>query len=545
MSDYVDSGSSRDRLPGRFGLPFAYLAGLELEELLGDGWARARDVPATQGRLQDRRYAHPAMSSEPRLQAALQHLVTAAREVVEARSAALGVIGANGFLDEFTNVGMEDASVGRIGELPHGRGVLSPLRRHLSLNGIFGSLRIPGSVNGQSSDENERPAVGRAATGRAAVDDARVYEERHRWLVASTVMTRQLLAGQDDDRLDVVVRTAQQTASADFVTVALVVDSGRLEVKAAGGVFAEQVLGLALDMDSSVAGQVARSREPVLSTEYRDARSVDPPVPVGSVVVVPLLAGDEAMGALSVGRLAGRLPFTDTDMNHLAEFASHAGVAMQLERDRADRQQRRITDDRDRIGVDLNRHVIQKLVAVGIGLQSLAAITTPQASRKRIHKYVADLDATIKRIRTTIFDTEPDTDTGPNATEDLQLRILAAADGQTSALGCEVVTTFTGQLNRAVPDILADSAATVVREALASIAAYAHATRVELRVDVGSDLITVAILDNGTNIATAARVEAEAVFRCRTETRAGTLTNRTSPDGRTQLVWTAKVPAVH
>jgi signal transduction histidine kinase len=84
-----------------------------------------------------------------------------------------------------------------------------------------------------------------------------------------------------------------------------------------------------------------------------------------------------------------------------------------------------------------------------------------------------------------------------------------------------------------------------LREALASIAAYAHATRVELRVDVGSDLITVAILDNGTNIATPARVEAEAVFRCRAETRAGTLTNRTSPDGRTQLVWTAKVPAFH
>jgi signal transduction histidine kinase len=474
MSDYVDSGSPRNRLPSRFGLPFAYLVGL----------------------------------------------------------------------DEFTNLGMEDASVGRIGELPHGRGVLSPVRRHLSPNGAFGSLRIPGSVSGQSSDEDEQPAVGLASTGEVAIDNARLYQEfeqRHRWLAASTVMTQRLLAGQDEDRLDAVLRTAQQTASADFATLALVVDSGQLQVEAAGGVFAEQVLGLVLDMDSSVAGQVARSREPVLSTEYRDARGVDLPGPVGSVVVVPLLAGGEDMGALSVGRLAGRRPFTDTDVDHLAEFASHAGVAMRLDHARVDRQQRRISDDRDRIGVDLNRHVIQRLVAVGIGLQSLAAITTPQASRKRINDYVADLDATIKRIRTTIFDTEPDP--GPDATNDLQLRILAAADDETSALGCDVVTTFTGQLSRAVPATLADNAATVVREALASIAAYAHATRVELRVDVGSDLITVAILDNGTNIATTARVEAEAVFRRRTETRAGTLTNPTSPDGRTQLVWTATVPA--
>jgi signal transduction histidine kinase len=550
MSDYADSGSPRNRLPSRLGLPFVDVAGLELEELLGDVAARARDVSATQERL----HAHLAMSSEPRLQAALQHLVTAARELVEARSAALGVIGASGFLDEFTNLGMDDASVGRIGELPHGRGVLSPLRRHLSPNGVFGSLRIPGSVNGQSGDEDVRPAVGLAATGGVAIDNARLYQEfeqRHRWLAASIVMTQQLLAGQDEDRLDAVLRTARQTASADFATLAMVVDSGQLQVKAAGGVFAEQVLGLVLDMDSSVAGRVARSREPVLSTEYRDARGVDLPVPVGSVVVVPLLAGDEDMGALSVGRLAGRRPFTDTDVDHLAEFAGHAGVAIRLDDARVDRQQRRISDDRDRIGVDLNRHVIQKLVAVGIGLQSLAAITRPQASRKRINDYVADIDVTIKRIRTTIFDAEPDadadtdTDTGPNVTNDLQLRILAAADGQTSALGCNVVTTFTGQLSRAVPDTLADSAATVVREALATIAAYARATRVELRVDVGGDLITVAILDNGTNIATPARAEAEAVFRCRAETRAGTLTNRTSPDGRTQLVWTAKVPAVH
>lgn len=288
MSDYVDSGSSRDRLPGRFGLPFAYVAGLELEELLGDVAARARDVSATQGRLRDRRHAHPAMSSEPRLQAALQHLVTVAREVVEARSAALGVIGAQGFLDEFTTFGMEDASVGRIGELPHGRGVLSPLRRHLSPNGVFGSLRIPGSipgrVNGQSSDEDEQRVVGLAAPGELAgelgIDDARLYQEfeqRHRWLAASTVMTRQLLAGQDEDRLDAVVRTAQQTASADFVTLAVVVDSGQLRVKAAGGVFAEHMLGLALDMDSSVAGQVVRSKQPVLTTEYRDACGVDLP----------------------------------------------------------------------------------------------------------------------------------------------------------------------------------------------------------------------------------------------------------------------------
>jgi hypothetical protein len=67
----------------------------------------------------------------------------------------------------------------------------------------------------------------------------------------------------------------------------------------------------------------------------------------------------------------------------------------------------------------------------------------------------------VLRHRTGVGLVDTESDPGPNATDDLQIRILAAADGQTSALGCDVVTTFTGQLSRAVPDTLADSAATV------------------------------------------------------------------------------------
>jgi signal transduction histidine kinase len=410
-------------------------------------------------------------------------------------------------------------------------------------NGVFGRLNLAGRANGQVGDEYEQRAVRLDATA----DNARLYQEseqRHRWLAALAVVTQQVLAGQDEDRLDAVVRTAQQTASADFATLALIIEPGQLQVKAASGVLTEDVLGLVLDVESSMAGQVARSKEPVLTTDCRDAHGVRQPVPIGSVVMVPLLAGEEARGALSVGRLSGRRPFTDADTDHLAGFARHAGAAMELDRARAERQARRILDDRDRIGADLNRHVIQKLVAVGIGLQSLAAIT-PHASRQRINDYVADIDATIKRIRMVIFDLDADNATAPspNTSDDLRRRILAAADDQTAALGCGVATTFTGRLDSDIPDTLADNAATVVREALASIAAYAHASRVDLRVDVGTDLITVAILDNGTNVATTARLEAEAVFRRRAETRAGTLANLNTPEGGTQLVWTATIPA--
>lgn len=578
MTDSIRTDLSGNMPSEQFGLPFADLPRLELEKLLGDVAARAQDVLATQGRLRDLLHAHAVVASDLSLQAVLQHIVAAARDLVEARYAALGVIGRNGLLDEFVHVGMDEATVEEIGDLPHGRGILGLLIKHPepvrltnladhpaasgfpahhpameSFLGVpirirdcvFGHLYLTGNANGQFSAEDEQLAVALAATAGVAIDNARLYEEseqRHRWLAASTAMTQRLLSGRDDDPLEAVLRTAQQTAAADFASLALFVESGRLQVKAASGVLTEHVLGMLVDSDLSVAGQVARSRVPALTVDYGTAHGVDLPIPIGSVITVPLLVGDEVIGTLSLGRVAGRRSFTDTDMGHLAGFANHAGVAMELDRARADRQEWRMVDEHNRIGMDLNHHVIQKLVTVGIGLQGLFAITTQPASRERIRGYVSLIDATIASIRTTIFDIDAGDVSNGQATDSLQQRILVVTDDQAPALGFQVLTTFTGQLSRAVPVALADDVVTVIREALSGIALHAHATHAELLVDVTADLITVDVIDNGANIVTPARVDSLAAIRRRGESHAGTLENGPPPDdGGTHLVWTARI----
>jgi GAF domain-containing protein len=587
MSSISEISFSNSQPAARFGLPFADLPRMELEKLLGDVAARAEEVLSTQGRLRDLLHAHAMVASDLNLPGVLQHIVSAARELVEARYAALGVIGADGLLDEFVQVGMDEATVERIGGLPCGRGILGLLISHptpvrladlsahpaatgfpahhpemdtflgvpIHIRGqVYGHLYLTGSASGGFSDEDEQLAVALAATAGVAIDNARLYEQseqRHGWLAASAAMTRRLLAGPDEDPydeapleegpLDAVLDCAQRTASADFATLALFVEPGQLRVKAATGVLAGHVLGLVVDMESSVSGQVIRSRLPALTADYREAPGVDLPVPVGSVVTVPLLVGEEVVGTVSVGRLAGRRPFTDADKDHLARFAGHVGVAMELNRARLERQQQHIIDDRDRIGVDLNHHVIQKLVTVGIGLQSLAAITTQPAFRDRINEFIATIDATISRIRTTVYDI--DTTPDRHITDDLQDRLLVVADDHAAALGCDVLSTFTGQLRRAIPNVLADNVVTVVGEALSNIAAHARATRVELRIGVHGDLITVVIIDNGPRTATPDRVEAHATFHDRAETRTGDLDIRTPPGGTgTQLDWTVRIP---
>ncbi|MDX1659224.1 MAG: GAF domain-containing sensor histidine kinase [Nitriliruptorales bacterium] len=60
----------------------------------------------------------------------LQRIVEAAAELVDARYAALGVIGENQFLSEFVHTGIPMAEVAKIGELPQGHGILGLLIEH-------------------------------------------------------------------------------------------------------------------------------------------------------------------------------------------------------------------------------------------------------------------------------------------------------------------------------------------------------------------------------------------------------------------------------
>jgi len=568
MSNTFSAADSSDGPPrGGFQLPFADLPRLELEKLLDEVSARAQDVLSTQGRLRHLLHAHAVVASDLSLQAVLQHVVTSARELVEARYAALGVIGEHGMLDEFVHVGMDENTVESIGELPHGRGILGLLIRHPApvrltdlaahpaaagfpphhpamgsflgvpiriRNRVFGNLYLTGSANGQFSAEDEQLAVALAATAGVAIDNARLYQEseqRHRWLTASTEITQRLFAGLDGDPLDLVLRTAQQTASADVATLALVTEPGQLQITATSGGLPGQTR---MDTDLGMAEQVARSGTPVLVLVPSEAEGAERAVPSGSVVVVPVLAGGKITGTLSVGRLAGRRSFTDADMNHLAGFAGHAGVAMELDRLHADLEIQHITEDHDRIGLALNEHVIQKLFAVSLGLQGAIAANKQPAFRNRINGYIAILDTTISRIRTAVYDV----DITPDRPSSLQDRILAAVDEHTPALGFPVTTTFHGQLGRAVPSALADDVVAAVREVLATVAGHAGTTRAELRVDIDGDLVTVENIDNGTGCAPPARAEAPTASR----RHAGNLKHVTTPDGDTHLTWTARIP---
>ena len=83
--------------------------------------------PPPEVRLQKLIDANCAIVAELSLTTLLHRVVEAAREIIGAEYAALGVIGPDGALEQFIHCGMDATTVTAIGELPKGRGLLGAL----------------------------------------------------------------------------------------------------------------------------------------------------------------------------------------------------------------------------------------------------------------------------------------------------------------------------------------------------------------------------------------------------------------------------------
>ena len=80
---------------------------LQLDQLLGELTERAQEVMTAQNKLRGLLRANAAVVAELSLPAVLHRIVTAACELLQARYAALGVIGQDGLLEQFVHAGID------------------------------------------------------------------------------------------------------------------------------------------------------------------------------------------------------------------------------------------------------------------------------------------------------------------------------------------------------------------------------------------------------------------------------------------------------
>ena len=438
------SGAAPDELPRRSpDLTFPEKAHLELEELLGQLTSRAQDVLRAQRRLRALIRANADVTSDLSLRMVLRHIVAAARELVDARYAALGVLGSDGTLEEFVHAGMDDATVDSVGDLPLGRGILgllvsnpepvrlAELSAHPDAVGfpsdhppmgsflgvpirvrdhVFGNLYLTESAHGEFSAEDEQLVVALAASAAIAIEHARLYHDSERqrhWQTISTETAHVLFAGTAENPLDVVLRHALRGADGDVALLGLLVDDTHVRIEGAVGPLAEGFVGTRTVLEESVAEAVFRTGKPVLIADYAKCGKAHPfglaAGSIASAIAVPLHSDGRIQGALTVCRIAGGKTFDHTDMDQLAGFANHAGIAMELDQARADHENLRLVRDHDRIAADLHDHVIQELFASGMQLEGMVNTLERPDQRARVLQVVENLDATVRRIRTAIF----------------------------------------------------------------------------------------------------------------------------------------------
>jgi signal transduction histidine kinase len=552
---------------------------LELDDLIDQLVDRAHGVQRAQGRLRGLLRAIETVTSDLALEQVLRNVVEAARDLAGAQYGALGVIGDGGGLEQFIAVGIDDDTAARIGHLIEGTGLLGavitdpgPIRlEHMAdddrlasfpaeyppvesflgvpikvRNEVYGNLYLANNANGRFSAEDEELVLALALAAGTAISNARLYQEsrlQQRWLEASAEISAQLLVSSGEDPLRMIARRAIDIADADLVSLGLLTaDRSSFVIEVAFGEHSEDLIGRRFALAGTLAGQVVDDGTPVQVLSASDGDG--PPSHLASVMEsgplmsVPLQGSGRPRGVLSLMRHRDRRNFSETDLAMAAGFASHASIALELADSRTAEQKLVLLEDRDRIAMDLHDHVIQELFAIGLSLEGMATQASDSTAERLRHR-VDDLDRTIRRIRTSIFELQGDWTSTPGG---MRQQVLEVASDLTAALGFAPHVAFSGLVDLITDAKLAEDTTACIREMVSNVARHARATSAAIDVQRRGEELVITVTDDGIGPPVApTRRSGTANLAARAEKHGGSFEMSTASSGGTVATWRARI----
>ncbi|MBG6181803.1 GAF domain-containing sensor histidine kinase [Arthrobacter sp. CAN_A1] len=515
-----------------------------------------------------------AIAENQGLQTVLERVVAAACRLVDARFAALGVIGADGALSHFITVGLDQDQIARIGALPVGHGVLGllisqpkplrleDLREHPAASGfppghpqmtsflgvpirvrdtVFGNLYLTEKTGGGDfSQSDEDLTVVLAAAAGVAIENMRLYEaetRRSRWLECGQDAVRALLNTSPERSLSDVELVAEHAKAASGSALVLVLT--RLEPDES--LYCEVALGLdGDDLHGRLVGNGSALRTMMLPFGDTAVLNGDElrnvlPTHEANVFEAALCTRITDRGAharfLVIARTRDDPPFSPVDQRMAAAFASQISTALELTQMQIQREQDAVFGDRDRIARDLHDLVIQRMFAAGLSIQSLRKHVVGDEPLARIASVTTELDATIGELRDTIYSLQSAT----HSEAALSSRILALVRQVLDGSDLEPVIHFSGPLDTAVREATASQVEAILREALSNALQHALATTVMVSLSVGKQCVNLRIVDNGQGFEQNGRRSGLRNMQQRAQELGGEITIESSPGKGTAI----------
>jgi signal transduction histidine kinase len=481
-----------------------------------------------------------ALSSELTLDAVLQRLVEAAAELTGARYAALGVLDATGKeLERFITHGIDPETQAAIGALPRGRGILGVLIRDarllrlhdiaeddrsvgfplnhppmktflgvpILLRGVaYGNLYLTEKEGGADFSPGDEEVVTLLASQAAvAIENARLYESSREWArqleSLDEIMNAMLSEIEPGRILTLVVDKMSALLDARFVAVLVATGDGWLEIAAARGEQADELVGLRLAVGRSKSGRVLQEGTTARIDSVLDDPDADPElmrrIGARAGLWVPLLVRDETIGVLmALDRRQHDPRFTDADLRLAQRFASRAAVAVDLSRRVARTTVQRIVSgqeqERRRLSRELHDETGQALTSILLGLRSIEDAQGTERFPAALAELREMVVATLQDVRRLAVELRP------KALDDFGL--VAALERLTSSFAehTGITVDLESQLEDArLPDEVETVLYRVVQEALTNVVKHAQAEHVSVLLHPRPGRVAVVIEDDG------------------------------------------------
>ncbi|GAA1730517.1 sensor histidine kinase [Aeromicrobium alkaliterrae] len=549
---------------------------LEFETLLAQMVSRAEEMMVSQSRLRDLIRVNHAITSDLDLDSVLRRIVEMATELIDARYAAMGVIGDDRRLEQFIHVGIDEKTAVQIGHLPEGKGLLGaiiedprpvsldtiaddprsvgfpmnhpPMESFLGVpirvrNEIYGNLYLTDSRSGSFTPDDVELAEALAATAGIAIENARQFDEsmyRERWSRALAEAARGVMIDEEGEQVPQLLERIRDVIEADVALICTIdPEIDTLLVEQAVGEHTGVLLQARVrPVDESFAKTFLDGEPVVMNRTHLVVTTADGEWPMScNLVIVPFAKSVGRSTALCVANRAGGEVFTDRDVQIVNSFTSHVGVVLDRMEVRRTRQRVAMLEDRNRIARDLHDHVIQRLFATGLGLQATASSIEGAAGR-RLSDLVHEIDGAITQIRQSIFALNHESElTGSTP----RSRIVSIVERLGEHLARRPTIVFAGPIDLLTDAELSHDVEAVVSEALTNAVKHAEAHSIDVEVAISDGSITVSVLDDGIGPGPMSRRSGLSNLEMRARKHHGVFAVAERPTGGTDLQWSGRL----